>query len=75
MSVESSSQAHVSPQPHITMPSPSLEQDTGVRKDEEPNMEHFAKAAENLVASLDDDDDEEVIFFFFFFVNTVSCKM
>ena len=24
-------------------------------------MEHFAKAAENLVASLDDDDDEEVI--------------
>jgi len=46
------------------MPSPSLEQDTGVRKDEEPNMEHFAKAAENLVASLDDDDDEEVILWF-----------
>ena len=31
------------------------------RKEEEPNMEHFAQEAENLVASLD--DDEEVINF------------
>ena len=31
------------------------------QKEEEPNMEHFAQAAENLVASLD--DDEEVINF------------
>lgn len=59
LSVEPSSQAHISPQPHITIPSTALEQDVGIRKDEEPNMEHFAKAAENLVASLD--DDEEVI--------------
>ena len=29
------------------------------QKEEEPNMEHFAQAAEILVASLD--DDEEVI--------------
>lgn len=31
------------------------------QKEEELNMEHFAQAAENLVASLD--DDEEVINF------------
>ena len=61
------------------MPSPSLEQDTVVRKDEEPNMEHFAKAAENLVASLDDDDDEdgddEEVISCVLFVNIIRCKM
>lgn len=72
---EPSSQAHVSPQPQITMPSPSLEQDTTVRKDEEPNMEHFAKAAENLVASLDDDDDDdEEVISCVLFVNVIRCK-
>ena len=50
-SVAELAQAHVSPQP---------QEDTNVKKEEEPNMEHFAQAAENLVASLDDDD--EVIF-------------
>ena len=74
LSAEPSPQAHVLPQPRITMPSPSLQQDTVVRKDEEPNMEHFAKAAENLVASLDDDDgDDEEVISCVLFVNIIRC--
>lgn len=61
MSAEPSSHAQISPQSHITMPSAALQQDVGMRKDEEPNMEHFAQAAENLVASLDDDEEVHVI--------------
>ena len=45
-------QAHISPQP---------QEDANVKKEEEPNMEHFAQAAENLVASLDDDDEVIII--------------
>lgn len=48
-----------SPQPHITVPPAVPQVDTNTRKEEEPNMEHFEKAAENLVASLDDDEEEE----------------
>ena len=58
-SVEVSPQLRTSPEPLTTMPSTALEQDAVIRKDEEPNMEHFAKAAENLVASLDDDADDD----------------
>lgn len=58
-SVEVAPELRTSPQPRTTMPSTALEQDAVIRKDEEPNMEHFAKAAENLVASLDDDDDDD----------------
>ena len=47
-SVAELAQAHISPQP---------QEDAKVKKEEEPNMEHFAQAAENLVASLDDDDE------------------
>ena len=78
-SVEVSPQLRTSPEPLTTMPSTALEQDAVIRKDEEPNMEHFAKAAENLVASLDDDADdddeeeEEVILCVFF--NVIRCKM
>ena len=50
----------MSPQPQITMPPALPPEDTSIRKEEEPNMEHFAKAAENLVASLDDDDEEVI---------------
>lgn len=42
--------------------SPQPQEDANVKKEEEPNMEHFAKAAENLVASLDDDDDEVIYY-------------
>lgn len=51
-SVAELAQAHISPQP---------QEDANVKKEEEPNMEHFAQAAENLVASLDDDDEEVII--------------
>lgn len=65
------------------MPSTALEQDAVIRKDEEPNMEHFAKAAENLVASLDDDDDaddddkeeEEVILCVFLTLSGAKCSI
>ncbi|CAH3157868.1 unnamed protein product [Porites evermanni] len=50
-SVAELAQAHISPQP---------QEDANVKKEEEPNMEHFAQAAENLVASLDDDDEEDL---------------
>ena len=55
-SVSELAQAHLPPQPHVTMPPVAPQEDASVRKEEEPNMEHFAKAAENLVASLDDDE-------------------
>lgn len=58
---EPPSQTRVSPQPHVTMPPAEPQEETSIRKDEEPNMEHFAKAAENLVASLDDDDEGEEV--------------
>ena len=51
-SVAELAQAHISPQP---------QEDANVKKEEEPNMEHFAQAAENLVASLDDDDEVIII--------------
>ena len=51
-SVAELAQAHISPQP---------QEDADVKKEEEPNMEHFAQAAENLVASLDDDDEVIII--------------
>ena len=51
-SVAELAQAHISPQ---------LQEDANVKKEEEPNMEHFAQAAENLVASLDDDDEVIII--------------
>ena len=54
-------QTRVSPQPHVTMPPVAPREEMSSRKDEEPNMEHFAKAAENLVASLDDEEDEEEV--------------
>ena len=66
------------------MPSTALEQDAVTRKDEEPNMEHFAKAAENLVASLDDDDvaddddeeeEEEVILCVFLTLSGSKCSI
>lgn len=63
------------------MPSTALEQDAVIRKDEEPNMEHFAKAAENLVASLDDDADdddeeeEEVILCVFLTLSGAKCSI
>ena len=41
--------------------SPQPQEDANVKKEEEPNMEHFAQAAENLVASLDDDDEVIII--------------
>ena len=41
----------------MTMSSKMLEQDAGSQKEDEPNMDHFAQAAENLVASLDDDEE------------------
>ncbi|XP_058959916.2 GRB10-interacting GYF protein 2 isoform X2 [Pocillopora verrucosa] len=52
--------AHVPPQAHITTSSTMLEQAAGSLKEEEPNMDHFAQAAENLVASLDDDEEEDL---------------
>lgn len=39
-----------------TLPVMSQEQ----HKEEEPNMDHFAQAAENLVASLDNDEEDDV---------------
>lgn len=51
-SVAELAQAHISPQP---------QEDANIKKEEEPNMEHFAQAAENLVASLDDDDEVTII--------------
>lgn len=58
---EPPSETRVSPQPHVTMPPAEPREGTSIRKDEEPNMEHFAKAAENLVASLEDDDEGEEV--------------
>ena len=49
--------AHVPPQAHIATSSTTLEQAAGSLKEDEPNMDHFAQAAENLVASLDDDEE------------------
>ena len=80
-SVEVSPQLRTSPEPLTTMPSTTLEQDAVIRKDEEPNMEHFAKAAENLVASLDDDADdddeeeEEVILCVFLTLSGAKCSI
>ena len=56
---EISADTNMSPQPHVTVPPAAPQVDTNTRKEEEPNMEHFEKAAENLVASLDDDEEEE----------------
>ena len=50
-------QAHISPQP---------QEDATIKKEEEPNMEHFAQAAENLVASLDDDDEVIIIVCYYY---------
>lgn len=56
-------------QPEISEPTPMRHPPDGEamppvsqkeQKEEEPNMEHFAQAAENLVASLDDDEEDDV---------------